>query len=681
MAGAQNHMEKITAQHPLSQSSDLVKENIETLKRLFPTIAKEGKIDFNELKALLDEEVETGEEYYRFTWAGKSEARREANKPSTATLRPNKADSKNWDSTGNIFIEGDNLEVLKLLQKSYAGKVKMIYIDPPYNTGKDFVYKDNYSDNLRNYLALTGQTDQEGKKLSSNPESDGRYHSNWLNMMYPRLKLARNLLTDDGVVFTSIDNNEVCNLHKICDEIYGNENFMGYLVLQTATDNNPSQINTEHEYMICYSKDKNNLGNWYSINEAAEKIKNKYYDLKKKYIDNLSLMQDELRTWIKLNKDKLPKSTHYDNIDERGVFHDGDIANTRLGGYKYEVLHPTTKKPCKIPDKGFRYPESTMKEMIDSQDIMFGIDENTLIKPKKRIEDAKDLLRSIIYEDGRASTKVVDSLLTKGVFENPKSHFFGSKLLSFVTKGNDIILDFFAGSGTTAHSILQQNAKDLGNRKFICVQLPEPTDEKSEAFKAGYTNIAEICKERIRRAGSNILNEKKLELEKLEKSIEGKILQEDTLQQIVALKSAINNLDIGFKAFKLDSSNILAWDGNIENFESNLLNSQNNIKVNRTEEDVLFEILLKYGLDLTVAIEEKDIELCKVYSIGNGKLFVCLSDRITTGVADAIGKWKEELHPSTCRVLFKDNGFQDDIEKTNSIQILKQYGIEEANSI
>jgi adenine-specific DNA-methyltransferase len=213
-------MEKITSSHPLSQSTDIVKDNLETLKRLFPTIVKEGRIDVDELKALLDEEIETNEEYYRFSWAGKSDARREANKPSTATLRPNQPDSKNWDTTGNVFIEGDNLEVLKLLQKSYSGRIKMIYIDPPYNTGKDFVYKDNYADNLGNYLALTGQTDEEGKKLSSNTESDGRYHSNWLNMMYPRLKLARNLMTEDGVIFISIDDNEVHNLRKLCDEIF-----------------------------------------------------------------------------------------------------------------------------------------------------------------------------------------------------------------------------------------------------------------------------------------------------------------------------------------------------------------------------------------------------------------------------------------------------------------------------
>jgi len=249
-------MEKITKGHPLSQSADIVKENIETLKQLFPTIVKEGKIDMQELKALLDEEIETGEEYYRFTWAGKNEARKEANKPSTATLRPCKEESKDWDTTGNIFIEGDNLEVLKLLQKSYAGKIKMMYFDPPYNTGNDFVYKDNYTDNLGNYLTLTKQADEEGKKLSTNTESDGRFHSNWLSMMYPRLKLAHNLLTEAGVLFISIDDNEVTNLRKLCDEIFGEENFIAIFPWRkrTAKSDVPFGVSQDFEWLICYAK-------------------------------------------------------------------------------------------------------------------------------------------------------------------------------------------------------------------------------------------------------------------------------------------------------------------------------------------------------------------------------------------------------------------------------------------
>ena len=319
-------------------------------------------------------------------------------------------------------------------------------------------------------------------------------------------------------------------------------------------------------------------------------------------------------------------------------------------------MHPITGKAVKIPEKGFRFKESTLIEMIANNDVVFGNDENTLIKPKTRLIDAKDLLRTIIYEDGRSSTKVVDNLLGKGVFENPKSHFFLSKLLSFITKESDIILDFFAGSGSTAHSAMLLNAEDNGRRKFICVQIPEPTIPNSEASTAGYPNIAEITKERIRRAGEKIKAET------------------DPLFQ--------DKLDIGFKAFKLDSSNIKAWDTNPNNFSADQLDLYyDNIKPDRSTEDILYEVLLKSGLDLALPIQERSIGSNIIYSISNGTLFLCLDKSIPANVADAIGKWKEELSPESCRVIFLDSGFAIDQDKTNSIQILKQYKITAVNSI
>ena len=635
-------MEKITAQHPLSHSTDIVKENLETLKRLFPTIVKEGKIDVDELKALLDEEIESNEEYYRFSWAGKSEARREANKPSTATLRPNKVDSKNWDTTGNIFIEGDNLEVLKLLQKSYSGKIKMIYFDPPYNTGKDFVYKDNYADNLGNYLSLTGQTNEEGKKFSTNIESDGRYHSNWLNMMYPRIKLARNLLMEDGVVFISIDDNEVNNLRKVCDEIFGEDNFIANICHKSrASISNDKIISSNHNHILLYAK------NQYLIFENR-----KNFGLK-------------------------PILDGFDKEDVRGKFKlvpvDGP-GGAKKGNPHYEFMGITGY---------WRFSKERMQKMYDDDFIV--ITKNNL-QQKYYLHDAVNSKRTATtWWDENLYTSTATSRLSTfmggNIFDTPKPIELLIKIIELSTSTNDIILDFFAGSGTTAHAIMQFNSEDGKNRKFICIQLPEPTDLKSEANKAGYVNIADICKERIRRAGQKIIAGKRDELDKLKKCNDGKMLQKETQEQIDALQLIFNNLDIGFKAFKLDSSNIQAWDGSIENFEINLFSAQNNIKENRSEEDVLFEILLKYGLDLNVAIEEKEVNSCNLYSIGGGVLFVCLSDNITTQVADAIGKWKEELQPVTCRALFKDNGFKDDITKTNSIQILRQYGIEEANSI
>ena len=664
-------MEKINKDHNLSQSENIVETNIDKLKALFPEIVTEGKIDFKVLQEILGEEIEEGEEYYRFTWAGKANARREAQKPSTGTLRPAPEESVYWDTTQNLYIEGDNLEVLKLLQKGYAGKVKMIYIDPPYNTGKDFVYKDNYKDNLRNYQEVTGQIDDEGNKLSTNSDSDGRYHSNWLNMMYPRLRLTRNLLKDDGVIFMSIDDNEVENLRKIGNEIFGEDNFIGNIVLQTATDNNPTQINTEHEYILCFANKSSVLDNWFSESKAASLIIEEYDKLKLKYNNDIESIQKDLRKWIKKNEKNLPKVTHYDNVDKNGVFHDGDIANTRFGGYEYNVLHPITGKVCKVPDKGFRYPETTLKKMIDADNILFGRDESTLIKPKKRIEDVKDMLRTVIYEDGRSSTKIVDNLLARGVFDNPKSTTILARLMSFILQDGEIILDFFSGSASSTHSSfdLMINQENL-NIKNIQIQLPEDlekslvtadaktkkTIKKAISFLESIQKppiLSEIGKERIRRAA------KKIAEENPEKA---------------------KNLDLGFKVFKLDTSNIKGWDGNPDTLDESLFDAQDNIKTDRTEYDVLYEILLKYGLDLTLPIEEKQISGKTVFSVGYGALFICLADNITNAVAKGIGEWKDELQPEVCRVVFKDSGFTD-VEKTNSVQILKRFGITEIKSI
>lgn len=638
-------MEKIEKGHPLSQSADIVKENIETLKRLFPTIVKEDKIDFNELKALINEDIENNEEYYRFTWAGKSEARREANKPSTATLRPNKIDSKNWDTTENIFIEGDNLEVLKLLQKSYPNQIKMIYIDPPYNTGNDFVYKDNYADNLGNYLSLTGQTDAEGRKISTNTESDGRYHSNWLNMMYPRIKLARNLLSDDGVIFISIDDNEVSNLRKLGDEVFGEENFIIEIAWRKSDNQaNIGNIARVKEYILCFAKNRNNLNfNKIPLTDKAKK--------------------------------------EYSYKDENGHFRRAILLDKTRGRYFYDV----TTKNGNVLNGPWMIKEEEFKDLDLKNGILWTTsgDEQPYGKiylHKSTGQIPNDFWDTTFGSNQEASINL-EKLFEKRVFDFPKSIKLLKYLFTIGSTDQSLILDFFAGSGSTAHAIMNLNSEDGGCRKFICIQLPELTDEKSEAYNAGYKNIAEITKERIRRAGDKIITDKRTELESLKKSMEGKMFQEEIQQKMEQIQSTIDHLDIGFKAFKLDSSNIKTWDGNLDQLQNNLFDSQDNIKEDRTEEDLLFEILLKYGLDLTVPIEQKIVENSTIYNIGSGVLFVCISDKITTEVATSIGKWKEELQPTTCRVLFKDNGFKDDVAKTNSIQILRQFGIEECNSI
>jgi adenine-specific DNA-methyltransferase len=648
-------MEKITKGHPLSMSEDIVKSNIETLKQLFPTIVKEGKVDIKELEALLSDEVEHGDEYYRFNWAGKSEARREANKPSTATLRPDKESSKDWDTTQNIFIEGDNLEVLKLLQKSYSSKIKMIYIDPPYNTGKDFVYKDNYNDNLSNYLQITGQADADGKRISTNSESDGRYHSNWLNMMYPRLKLARNLLKDDGVIFISIDDNEQANLKKLCDEVFGEESFVAYLptVMNMKGNNDEFGFAGTHEYTMVYIKNLESTEDLYGI-PLEESDKNDY-DLDDgfgAYKKGATLM----RTGVAGSRDKRPKGYYPIYVDKNLK----NMSLSRMNSDDFEVF-PKTKKGKEMSWR--RSPETLQKSL---NEFIITKSRNTIsfYKKQRLSEDLvngkkpKSLFYKSEYSSGNGTDLLKQLFNDERLFDSPKPL---ALLKDFVSIGckEGIILDFFAGSGTTAHAIMQLNAEDGNNRQFFCVQLPEPTDESSEAFKAGYKTIAEITKERIRRAGDKIKAEQKQDLF----TEQGQIF------------------DIGFKAFKLDSSNIAAWDGSLENFENNLFTASTNIKTDRTTEDVLYEVLLKYGLDLTVPIEEKVVDGQTVYSAGLGVLFVCVAEYINTEVAEGIRKWKEELNPITCRVLFRDNGFKDDVAKTNSIQILKRYGINEINSL
>lgn len=619
-------------------SQDIVQQNLETLKQLFPTIVKEGKLNVEELQALLGEYIEDEDEFYRFTWAGKNLARQEANKPSTATLRPNKVDSKDWDTTGNIFIEGDNLEVLKLLQKSYSNKIKMIYIDPPYNTGKDFVYKDNYKDNLSNYLELTGQKDSAGNKTSTNTESDGRYHSNWLNMMYPRLRLARNLLTEDGVIFISIDDNEQANLKKLCDEVFGEENFVSNVIWERAfaPKNDAKYFSDSHDHILVYTRNINEfqIGKL----ERSEKANSRY-----KNFDN-----DSRGVWISDNLTVKSYSEKYD----------------------YPIITPSGREVKPSHGSCWRVSKDKLQELVKDNRIWFGQDGDNVPRLKRFLSEVQDGMVPISIwpykevghnQEGRQEVKKLFD--DKGYFDGPKPIRLLSRILTIANvKDDSLILDFFAGSGTTAHAVMQLNAEDegIGNRKCISVQLPEPTDEKSEAFKATYTTIAEITKERLRRAGEKV---------------------KETFKE----KEGIEILDIGFRAFTLDSSNIQAWDSTPDQLEGQLdvfdSNQGENIKADRSEDDILFEILIKFGLDLTVPIQEKNIDSKTVYNIGFGTLFICLADQITPKIAETIGNWKKELNAEQSRVIFKDSGFATDADKTNCVQILRQMGIEEVNSI
>ncbi|WP_338986431.1 site-specific DNA-methyltransferase [Fusobacterium polymorphum] len=578
--------------------------------------------------------TESSKERYSLTWNGKSKARQIAQEVSTGTLRPAKEESKNWNNTENIYIEGDNLEVLKLLQKSYHGKIKMIYIDPPYNTGKEFVYKDNEYQGLKIYKEITGQTNKEGIKLTTNIDSDGRYHSKWLSMMYPRLKLARNLLTDDGVIFISIDDNEQANLKKICDEIFGEENFIADFIRKTKSTTNDAKtgINYQHEFLICYSK------NFQYVNLLGGE----------KNLENYS------------NPDSDPKG---DWISDNPSAKSGSMENNY-----FSIKNPYTGKEDYPPVGNYwRFSKNTIQKYINEGYIVFKREyrenERGFIfkRYKNELKTLKQTFDSLFFVDNlfmnQKATKELLELKLAEYFLYPKGVEFLKKILLHSSENDDIILDFFSGSATTAHSVMQLNAEDGGNRKYIMVQLPELCDENSEAYKAGYKNICEIGKERIRRAGEKIKSDESLPLENREK------------------------LDIGFKVFKLDSSNIKEWDTDTEDLQQTLLDSMENIKSDRSSLDVLYEILLKYGLDLNIPIEEnKDF-----YSIGGGSLLVSLNKEINDEVINSIYEEYKKLleidKEFKTTVILRDNSFKNDIDKTNAIKKLEQVGINEIRSI
>ncbi len=659
-------MEKLKMRTP-----DLAEENFRKLAAMFPNAVTETINENGEVVRAIDADVlrqeisaavvEGAQERYQFIWPEKRKSVALANQPIAKTLRLDREKSVGRDGThgsidtGNIYIEGDNLDALKLLQETYLGKVKMIYIDPPYNTGKDFIYEDNFSQNADEYLGNSGQFDEEGNRLVQNTESNGRFHTDWLNMMYPRLRIAKDLLTEDGIIFISIDDNENYNLQKLCSEIFGPQNFVGCIVLQTATDNNPRQISTEHEYILCYAKNKAIQPPWFADSDKGQLIQDKYVELKRKYGSDTRAIQVDLRAWIKKMGNALEGVAHYDNVDERGVFHDGDIANTVFGGYRYDVIHPITKKACKVPEKGFRFAESTMREMVAKGDIMFGPDETTLIKPKKRLENAKDVLRSIIYEDGRTSTKQFETLMARDIFQNTKSPTILGRLITFSVNDGDVILDFFSGSATTAEAIMRLNAKTCGSIKFIMVQIPENLDESVrrsdsrtkktlknaikflDSIKRPHT-ICEIGEERIQRAGKKI--------------------KEETGADI----------DYGFRVFRVDSTNMEdVYYRPADYNQGQMQLFANNIKADRTPEDLLFQVMLDLGILLSSDIEELEIAGKKVFSVAGGYLIACFDSEVTEETVKAIAQKKPFY------AVFRDSGMANDSVAANFEQIFETF--------
>lgn len=632
-------MKKILVNDPETRSADIVAENLEHLKALFPEAFTEGKVDFEVLKQLLDGDVDEREEKYGLNWHGKRRARQLALMPSTGTLRPCPEESVDWDTTQNLMIEGDNLEVLKLLQKSYAGKVKLIYIDPPYNTGKDFIYPDDYRDNIRSYLELTGQIDGENRKLSSNTDASGRFHTNWLNMMYPRLKLARNLLRGDGLIFVSIGDFEVGHLRTAMDELFGEENFEGNIHWRRR-NNQPNDrtkmLGIVAEHILCYAKDS--------------------VAYKQSGVGKIAL------TGTFSNPDNDPR---------------GDWASKpwKVGsdqsGSRYTIKTPTGKSI----NEEWMGEESTYKNLLKDRRIIFpGGGDGSPRKKYYRCEREEEgqCANNWWHHDQFGHNQGGNATLTqlfmeKNVLSNPKPIELLQGIISVSnTSSTDLVMDFFSGSGTTAHATIESNVIDREKRRYILVQLPEPLDPKNKDQKTAADfcdklkrprNIAELTKERLRRAGKKIQEENP--------DFKG---------------------DLGFRVFKLDTSNIHAWEPDRENLDESLLQSIDHIKPDRSEEDILYELLLKLGLDLCVPIEAQTIAGKTVQSIGAGTLIACLDEKIDRNdlepLALGITKWHDELAPSgDSTVIFRDSAFADDVVKTNLTAILEQRGLRNVRSL
>lgn len=647
-------MQKIEANSPEAQSANIVAENLAQLKALFPELVTEGAngpvINVDVLKALVgDQTVTDADEKYGLNWHGKKKARQIALTPSTGTLRPCPEESVDWETTQNLMIEGDNLEVLKLLQKSYAGKVKLIYIDPPYNTGKDFVYPDNFQDNIENYQQLMGWRDTGGGKISSlasrkNTEASGRFHTDWLNMMYPRLRLAKDLLKDDGAIFVSIDDCEVAHLRLLLDDIFGSENFVANLIWEKkfAPQNDEKYFSERHDFVVVFARRKElwkrNL--LPRSEEAAARYKNP---------DN-----DPRGPWASSD---LLRMEHRDNC-------------------VYSIKGPSGTEWAPEPGTSWRHPEEEMLELIRSNQVWFGADGSSKPRRKRYLSEVSDGVvpeTMWFHKDcghNQEGTQEVKSLFSDvGVaFSNPKPTRLIRQMINIGTnpESDDIVLDFFAGSGTTGHAVMAQNLDDGGRRRFVLVQLPEPldTEVKEQAMAANCCetlgiakNIAALTRERLRRSAKRL---------------------ESKSQLLVG--------DVGFRAFKLDTSNIRAWSPTVNDLKTSLFDHLEHLESGRGSDDILYEILLKLGLDLCVPIEKREIAGKQVNSVGAGVLMACLVESIKAVEVEALAlgmvAWREEQGTvGDTTAVFRDSAFENDVAKSNLAAILEQHGIKQVRSL
>lgn len=645
--------------HLKMHSPNLVDTNIEKISALFPNCITETKDEHGELKKAIDFDllkqelsqvlVEGEQERYRLDWVGKKEAILTANAPIAKTLRPCRDESINFDKTENLFIEGDNLEALKLLQENYLGKVKMIYIDPPYNTGNDFIYEDDFAESTDAFFEKSNQVDEEGNRLIANTESNGRFHSDWLSMMFSRLKLVRTLLKEDGVVFVSCDENEHSRLHQIMDETFGEDNFITDFVWAAGRKNDSKYVSISHEYIVCYVKNKNYLNDkkiiWRQKKKGLDKVYSKYQELRRKYQEDHTSITKEMKLWFKnlSDSDEAKAHAHYCHSDKKGLYFPSDISWPGGGGPKYEVIHPVTLNPVKIPSRGWVTSDpNKMQQWIAEDKVHFGENENFVPCLKSYLKE-KELQTpySVFYQDGRASSKRLRTLMEGNLFDFPKDEQILQDLIAMVSDDNDIILDCFAGSSTTAHAVMQQNADDDGKRKFIMVQIAEKVNEKSEAYKLKFKNIADISKERIRRAGKKIVEEN-------------------------SDKEGIQHLDIGFRVLKIDSTNMKDVYYTPDSLkQADILDLASNIKEDRTSEDLLFQVMLDWGLELSLPIERKAVAGKEVFYVAGNSLVACFEE-LTFDVVDEVAK----DHP--LRFVSAEKAIHLDHDKTNIKERFKQ---------
>ena len=651
---------------------DMTAENIDKVAAIFPNCLVETKdektgevkraIDFDQLRQELSDRIVDGpRERYHLDWPGKREALLAANTPIAKTLRPCRVESVDFDTTKNLFIEGDNLDALKVLRETYLGKVKMIYIDPPYNTGSDLIYYDDFESDKEAFLLKTNQRDVAGNRLNVNTEANGRFHSDWLSMIYSRLILASDFLTEDGILMISIDEHENANLRKVCDLVFGEKNFAGEIVWKNSSKNDQDYISTQHEYFITYVKCKDsNKGQWKEKKEGLDEIYKAFESFRSSYGKEWKKIHEAAVEWFKQFPESNPVSSskHYSWMDERGIYFPADISGPNHGQYVYDVIHPATGKACKAPASGWRYPRDTMAQRIKENRVHFGEDHTTVPNNKTYLRDTEfQSLTSMRFVDGRAASKRLASLFGEKVFTNPKDELLLKELMKALGVGkDDLVLDFFAGSGTTMHAVLELNAEQGSNCRCILVQIPEDLEQvliQSSGSgrrvvqnaigylkrKAYPLNLAEISKERLRLSGRRV-------------------------RELVALTH--NKPDLGFRVLKIDTSNMsdVFYAPDVVK-QADLVAHTDNIKPDRTPEDLLFQVLVDWGVDLSLPITQETIAKKKIFFVDGNALVACFESKVSEDLVKELAKRKP------LRAVFRDSSYDSDSVKINVEQIFK----------